>query len=189
MVHDRDRVIPDCLRNVTESPYRGGELGGKAPLTASNGAGGYAEEQGALVIRRAVHGVPQKSSRSQPRRGARSGRTPTAVPQKMLRFLRYRETAARAASSAMTANAITRLPACSRRHAAHDTRASTRRSRRQAAIRSVIATLIPCPAGRCSAKLNGLSCFLAPLLLAPLDSRSSAELKDLGIELKDAHPG
>ena len=33
--------------------------------------------------------------------------------------------------------------ACSRRHAARDTRCSTRRSRRQAAIRSVIVTLRP----------------------------------------------
>jgi len=33
--------------------------------------------------------------------------------------------------------------ACSRRHAARDTRCSTRRSRRQAAIRSVIVTLTP----------------------------------------------
>ena len=36
-----------------------------------------------------------------------------------------------------------------RRHAARDTRASTRRSRRQAGT-PVIATLIPCPAGRCN---------------------------------------
>ena len=33
--------------------------------------------------------------------------------------------------------------ACSRRHAARDTRCSTRRSRRQTAIRSVIVTLTP----------------------------------------------
>ena len=33
--------------------------------------------------------------------------------------------------------------ACSSRHAARDTRCSTRRSRRQAAIRSVIVTLTP----------------------------------------------
>ena len=52
---------------------------------------------------------------------------------------------------------------CSRRHPAR----STRRSRRQAAIRSVIATLIPCSRRVMFSKLNGLTCFLAPLLPAP----------------------
>ena len=63
--------------------------------------------------------------------------------------------------------------ACSGRHAARDTRRSTHRSRRQAAIRYVIATLIRCSAGRCS-KLDGLTCFLAPLLPAPYSGPNGA---------------
>ncbi|MGH3218742.1 MAG: hypothetical protein ACRDPY_08550 [Streptosporangiaceae bacterium] len=45
--------------------------------------------------------------------------------------------------------------ACSRRHAARGTRSSTRRSRRQAAIRSVIVTLTPLPLPGVFSKLDG----------------------------------
>jgi hypothetical protein len=48
-----------------------------------------------------------------------------------------------------------------------DTRAITRRSRRQAAIRSVIVTRTPCS----FSKLNGLTRLLAPLLSAPHEDR------------------
>ncbi len=57
--------------------------------------------------------------------------------------------------------------ACSRRHAARDTRSSTRRCRRQAAIRSVIVTLTPRPCQAVFSKLDGLTRFPAPLLPAP----------------------
>ncbi len=52
-----------------------------------------------------------------------------------------------------------------------DTRASTRRSRRQAAIRSLIVTLTPCPCQAVFSKLDGLTRFLAPLLPAPRSYR------------------
>ena len=55
----------------------------------------------------------------------------------------------------------------SRMHVRRPPARSTRRSRRQAAIRSVIATLIPCSRRVMFSKLNGLTCFLAPLLPAP----------------------
>lgn len=55
-------------------------------------------------------------------------------------------------------------PACSRRHAARDTRRSTCRSRRQAAIRSVIVTMTPL---QVFSERDGQRRFVAPLLPAP----------------------
>ncbi len=68
-------------------------------------------------------------------------------------------------------------PACSRRHADRDTRASTCRSRRQTAIRSVIVTRTPCPCRRLFSKLDGLTRFLAPLLPAPQVPRARHPLR------------
>ena len=65
--------------------------------------------------------------------------------------------------------------ACSRRHAAWDTRASTCRSRRQAPIRSVIVTMTPLQE---FSELDGQRRFVAPLLPAPRDLRQE-HLRDL----------
>jgi ABC-type nickel/cobalt efflux system permease component RcnA len=72
----------------------------------------------------------------------RAGDSPAAAAS-----LRTDTPSARAEASAQMRS----RSACSRRHAARDTRRSTRRSRRQAAIRSVIVTLTPCPCWGCSA--------------------------------------
>ena len=64
----------------------------------------------------------------------RAGECPAAAAS-----VRIETPSARAEASAQARS----RSACSRRHAARDTRCSTRRSRRQAAIRSVIVTMTP----------------------------------------------
>ena len=89
----------------------------------------------------------------------RAGESPAAAAS-----VRIETPSARAEASAQ----LRSRSACSRRHPARDTRSSTRRSRRQAAIRSVIVTLTPCPClPAMFSKLDGLTPFLAPLLPAP----------------------
>jgi hypothetical protein len=65
--------------------------------------------------------------------------------------------------------------ACSRRHAVRETRVSTGRSRRQAAIRSVIVTMTPL---QMFSELDSQRRFLAPLLPAPLLQRCQAETEE-----------
>ena len=83
--------------------------------------------------------APTRSPRSRPH-GAPAviwctpGESPAAAAS-----VRIETPSARAGASARARS----RPACSRRHAAGDTRCSTRRFRRQAAIGSVIVTLTP----------------------------------------------
>ena len=105
-------------------------------------------------------GVGQPAARSSPSAASRPSRSTAAAiwctrageSPAAAASLRTETPSARAEASAQ----LRSRPACSRRHAARDTRSSTRR---QAAIRSVIVTLTPCSPQGCSANwtLNGAS--------------------------------